>query len=44
MSGSASLEPLNQLVQSQMYIQLQNALLRLPLPERTTLALACPRG
>ena len=43
MSGSASSEPLHQLVQSQMNIQLQNALLRLPLPERTTLALACVR-
>ncbi len=43
MAGSTSSEPLNQLVQTQMNTELQNALLRLPLPERTTLALACVR-
>ena len=43
MAGCISSEPLNQLVQTQMNIQLQTALLRLPLPERTTLALACVR-
>lgn len=43
MAGRTSSEPLNQLVQTQMNIQLQNALLRLPLPERTTLALAFVR-
>jgi RNA polymerase sigma-70 factor, ECF subfamily len=43
MAGYASSEPLNQLMQTQMNVHLQNALLRLPLPERTTLALACVR-
>jgi RNA polymerase sigma-70 factor, ECF subfamily len=43
MAGCTSSEPLNQLVQTQMSIRLQTALLRLPLPERTTLALACVR-
>jgi RNA polymerase sigma-70 factor (ECF subfamily) len=43
MAGCTSSEPLNQLVQTQMNIKLQNALLRLPLPERTTLALAYVR-
>jgi RNA polymerase sigma-70 factor (ECF subfamily) len=42
-AGCISSEPLNQLVQAQMNSQLQTALLRLPLPERTTLALACVR-
>lgn len=43
MAGCTSSEPLNQLVQTQMNLQLQHALLRLPLPERTTLALAYVR-
>jgi RNA polymerase sigma-70 factor, ECF subfamily len=43
MAGCTSSEPLNQIVQMQMNIHLQNALLRLPLPERTTLALAYVR-